>query len=63
MSQRVEIIMIYSTIIKLKLSLSLSAGIQSLSDLLSSLDRSVETRKRKNVEVLWIAATVRQPVK
>ncbi|XP_070785504.1 type II inositol 3,4-bisphosphate 4-phosphatase-like [Enoplosus armatus] len=33
-------------------------GIQSLSDLLSSLDRSVETRKRKNVEVLWIAATV-----
>ncbi|XP_044039765.1 type II inositol 3,4-bisphosphate 4-phosphatase-like isoform X2 [Siniperca chuatsi] len=35
-----------------------TAGIQSLSDLLSSLDRSVETRKRKNVEVLWIAATV-----
>ncbi|XP_049923957.1 type II inositol 3,4-bisphosphate 4-phosphatase-like isoform X4 [Epinephelus moara] len=34
------------------------AGIQSLSDLLSSLDRSVETRKRKNVEVLWTAATV-----
>ncbi|KAM9335796.1 type II inositol 3,4-bisphosphate 4-phosphatase-like isoform 1-T3 [Symphorus nematophorus] len=34
------------------------AGLQSLSDLLSSLDRSVETRKRKNVEVLWIAATV-----
>ncbi|XP_073331315.1 type II inositol 3,4-bisphosphate 4-phosphatase-like isoform X2 [Pagrus major] len=34
------------------------AGIQSLSDLLSSLDRSVETRKRKNVEVLWIAAMV-----
>ncbi|KAI3376018.1 hypothetical protein L3Q82_016547, partial [Scortum barcoo] len=35
-----------------------TAGIQSLSDLLSSLDRSVETRKRKNVQVLWIAATV-----
>ncbi|XP_051249481.1 type II inositol 3,4-bisphosphate 4-phosphatase isoform X2 [Dicentrarchus labrax] len=34
------------------------AGIQSLSDLLSSLDRSVETKKRKNVEVLWIAASV-----
>ncbi|XP_030287665.1 type II inositol 3,4-bisphosphate 4-phosphatase-like isoform X3 [Sparus aurata] len=35
-----------------------TAGIQSLSDLLSSLDRSIETRKRKNVEVLWIAAMV-----
>uniref|UniRef100_A0A8C9ZNM6 Type II inositol 3,4-bisphosphate 4-phosphatase n=1 Tax=Sander lucioperca TaxID=283035 RepID=A0A8C9ZNM6_SANLU len=35
-----------------------TAGIQSLSDLLSSLDRSVQTKKRKNVEVLWIAATV-----
>ncbi|XP_074518281.1 type II inositol 3,4-bisphosphate 4-phosphatase-like isoform X2 [Halichoeres trimaculatus] len=34
------------------------AGIQSLPDLLSSLSRCVETRKRKNVEVLWIAATV-----
>ncbi|XP_056225650.1 type II inositol 3,4-bisphosphate 4-phosphatase-like isoform X1 [Seriola aureovittata] len=34
------------------------AGIQSLSDLLSSLDRCVEARKRKNVEVLWIAAMV-----
>ncbi|XP_070710550.1 type II inositol 3,4-bisphosphate 4-phosphatase-like isoform X2 [Pempheris klunzingeri] len=34
------------------------AGIQSLSDLLSSLHRSVETRKRKNVEVLWLAAAV-----
>uniref|UniRef100_A0A4W6BU28 Inositol polyphosphate-4-phosphatase type II B n=1 Tax=Lates calcarifer TaxID=8187 RepID=A0A4W6BU28_LATCA len=34
------------------------AGIQSLSDLLLSLDRSVESRKRKNVEVLWIAAMV-----
>eukprot|EP00064_Thunnus_orientalis_P020297 superscaffoldBa00005507_g20431 len=34
------------------------AGVQSLSDLLSSLDRSVEARKRKNVEVLWIAAMV-----
>nr|XP_020514892.2 type II inositol 3,4-bisphosphate 4-phosphatase-like isoform X1 [Labrus bergylta] len=35
-----------------------TAGIQSLSELLSSLDRCLETRKRKNVEVLWIAATV-----
>ncbi|XP_071315626.1 type II inositol 3,4-bisphosphate 4-phosphatase-like isoform X3 [Trachinotus anak] len=35
-----------------------TAGIQSLSDLLSSLDRCVEVRKRKNVEVLWIAAMV-----
>ncbi|XP_045920616.1 type II inositol 3,4-bisphosphate 4-phosphatase-like isoform X1 [Micropterus dolomieu] len=35
-----------------------TAGLQSLSDLLSSLDHSVETRKRKNVEVLWIAAAV-----
>ncbi|TDG99428.1 hypothetical protein EPR50_G00194160 [Perca flavescens] len=35
-----------------------TAGIQSLPDLLSSLDRSVQTKKRKNVEVLWIAATV-----
>lgn len=34
------------------------AGIQSLQELLSSLSRCVETRKRKNVEVLWIAATV-----
>ncbi|XP_037615004.1 type II inositol 3,4-bisphosphate 4-phosphatase-like isoform X1 [Sebastes umbrosus] len=34
------------------------AGIQSLSDLLFSLDRSVETKKRKNVEVLWTAASV-----
>ncbi|TMS02469.1 Type II inositol 3,4-bisphosphate 4-phosphatase [Larimichthys crocea] len=34
------------------------AGIQSLSDLLSSLDRSVEAKKRKNVEVLWIAAAM-----
>ncbi|XP_041841105.1 type II inositol 3,4-bisphosphate 4-phosphatase-like isoform X3 [Melanotaenia boesemani] len=34
------------------------AGIQSLADLLSSLDRSVESRKRKNVELLWIAAMV-----
>uniref|UniRef100_A0A3Q3WSI4 Inositol polyphosphate-4-phosphatase type II B n=1 Tax=Mola mola TaxID=94237 RepID=A0A3Q3WSI4_MOLML len=34
------------------------AGIQSLSDLLSSLGRSIESRKRKNVEVLWIAAMV-----
>ncbi|XP_069574066.1 type II inositol 3,4-bisphosphate 4-phosphatase-like isoform X5 [Brachyistius frenatus] len=35
-----------------------SAGVRSLPALLSSLDRSVEARKRKNVEVLWIAATV-----
>ncbi|XP_041821254.1 type II inositol 3,4-bisphosphate 4-phosphatase-like [Chelmon rostratus] len=35
-----------------------AAGLQSLSELLSSLERSVETRKRKNVEVLWVAATV-----
>ncbi|KAM3857474.1 type II inositol 3,4-bisphosphate 4-phosphatase-like [Diretmus argenteus] len=34
------------------------AGIQSVPDLLLSLDRSVATRKRKNVEVLWIAASV-----
>uniref|UniRef100_A0A3Q3WKD2 Inositol polyphosphate-4-phosphatase type II B n=1 Tax=Mola mola TaxID=94237 RepID=A0A3Q3WKD2_MOLML len=36
--------------------LSVSHG--SLSDLLSSLGRSIESRKRKNVEVLWIAAMV-----
>ncbi|KAM7372683.1 hypothetical protein PAMP_009832 [Pampus punctatissimus] len=34
------------------------AGVQSLSDLLSSLDCSIDTRKRKNVKVLWIAAMV-----
>ncbi|XP_034424916.1 type II inositol 3,4-bisphosphate 4-phosphatase-like isoform X2 [Hippoglossus hippoglossus] len=34
------------------------AAVESLSDLLSSLDRSIDTRKKKNVEVLWIAATV-----
>ncbi|KAK2863287.1 hypothetical protein Q5P01_002820 [Channa striata] len=34
------------------------AGIQSLSDLLLSLDQRLESRKRKNVEVLWIAAMV-----
>ncbi|KAM3590497.1 uncharacterized protein V6R79_010928 [Siganus canaliculatus] len=33
-------------------------GVQALQDLLSSLDRSMETRRRKNVEVLWTAATV-----
>ncbi|XP_072232052.1 type II inositol 3,4-bisphosphate 4-phosphatase-like isoform X2 [Leuresthes tenuis] len=33
-----------------------TAGVQSLADLLASLDRSVEAKKRKNVEVLWIAA-------
>uniref|UniRef100_A0A3Q1FGV4 Type II inositol 3,4-bisphosphate 4-phosphatase-like n=1 Tax=Acanthochromis polyacanthus TaxID=80966 RepID=A0A3Q1FGV4_9TELE len=36
----------------------LSDGIQSLPDLLSSLDSSLEARRRKNVEVLWIAAMV-----
>uniref|UniRef100_A0A8C2WS00 Type II inositol 3,4-bisphosphate 4-phosphatase n=1 Tax=Cyclopterus lumpus TaxID=8103 RepID=A0A8C2WS00_CYCLU len=35
-----------------------SAGLQALPVLLSSLDRSVETKKRKNVGVLWIAAMV-----
>ncbi|KAI4793002.1 hypothetical protein KUCAC02_032993 [Chaenocephalus aceratus] len=39
-------------------TLPVTAGVQSLSDLLSSLERCVETRKRKNVEVLWIAAAV-----
>ncbi|XP_075948440.1 type II inositol 3,4-bisphosphate 4-phosphatase-like isoform X3 [Anarhichas minor] len=39
-------------------ALPLTAGTRSLSDLLSSLDHSVETKKRKNVGVLWIAATV-----
>ncbi|XP_026177954.1 type II inositol 3,4-bisphosphate 4-phosphatase-like [Mastacembelus armatus] len=34
------------------------AHLQSLSDLLLSLDRSIEARKRKNVKVLWIAAMV-----
>ncbi|KAM9717565.1 type II inositol 3,4-bisphosphate 4-phosphatase-like isoform 2-T2 [Menidia menidia] len=33
-------------------------GVQALPDLLASLQRSVETKKRKNVEVLWIAALV-----
>ncbi|XP_054604686.2 type II inositol 3,4-bisphosphate 4-phosphatase isoform X4 [Nothobranchius furzeri] len=35
-----------------------TAGVQSLSDLLSALDRSLEVKKRKNVEVLWIAGTM-----
>ncbi|XP_076581069.1 type II inositol 3,4-bisphosphate 4-phosphatase-like isoform X2 [Chaetodon auriga] len=35
-----------------------AAGSPPLSELLSSLDRSIETRKRKNVEVLWVAAMV-----
>lgn len=40
-------------------SLSLSpAGLQSLPDLLSTLERCIEARKRKNVEVLWVAAMV-----
>ncbi|XP_068163857.1 type II inositol 3,4-bisphosphate 4-phosphatase-like isoform X3 [Antennarius striatus] len=34
------------------------AGLQSLPDLLSSLDQSLGTKKRKNVEVLWSAAGV-----
>ncbi|XP_038164200.1 type II inositol 3,4-bisphosphate 4-phosphatase-like isoform X1 [Cyprinodon tularosa] len=34
------------------------AGIQSLLDLLTSLDRSMEAKKRKNVEVLWITASL-----
>ncbi|XP_063757114.1 type II inositol 3,4-bisphosphate 4-phosphatase-like isoform X2 [Eleginops maclovinus] len=40
-----------------------TAGVQSLSNLLSSLDRSVEAKKRKNVEVLWIAAAVCRAVR
>ncbi|XP_014874852.1 type II inositol 3,4-bisphosphate 4-phosphatase-like isoform X2 [Poecilia latipinna] len=43
---------------KLREKLPNMAGIQSLSDLLSSLDRSMESKKRKNVEVLWLAASV-----
>ncbi|MEQ2278954.1 hypothetical protein AMECASPLE_004602 [Ameca splendens] len=43
---------------KLRDKLPHMAGIQSLLDLLPSLDRSMETKKRKNVEVLWIAASV-----
>uniref|UniRef100_A0A1A8GX94 Inositol polyphosphate-4-phosphatase, type II n=1 Tax=Nothobranchius korthausae TaxID=1143690 RepID=A0A1A8GX94_9TELE len=35
-----------------------TAGVQSLPDLLSALDRSLEVKKRKNVEVLWIAGTM-----
>ncbi|XP_061769342.1 type II inositol 3,4-bisphosphate 4-phosphatase-like isoform X4 [Nerophis ophidion] len=34
------------------------AGVQSLWDLLGSLSRSVEAQRRKNVEVLWLAASV-----
>uniref|UniRef100_A0A8C5N6B7 Type II inositol 3,4-bisphosphate 4-phosphatase-like n=1 Tax=Gouania willdenowi TaxID=441366 RepID=A0A8C5N6B7_GOUWI len=34
------------------------AGIQSVPDMLLSLDRSLEAKKRKNVEVLWNAAMV-----
>ncbi|KAK5875486.1 hypothetical protein CesoFtcFv8_026565 [Champsocephalus esox] len=44
-------------------ALPVTAGAQSLSDLLSSLERCVETRKRKNVEVLWIAAAVCRAVR
>uniref|UniRef100_A0A3B4Z3V0 Type II inositol 3,4-bisphosphate 4-phosphatase-like n=1 Tax=Stegastes partitus TaxID=144197 RepID=A0A3B4Z3V0_9TELE len=36
----------------------LSAGVRSLPDLLSSLDLSLQAKRRKKVEVLWIAATV-----
>ncbi|XP_054912216.1 type II inositol 3,4-bisphosphate 4-phosphatase-like isoform X2 [Poeciliopsis prolifica] len=43
---------------KLREKLPNMAGIQSLLDLLSSLDRSIESKKRKNVEVLWLAASV-----
>lgn len=43
---------------KLRDKLPNMAGIQSLLDMLSSLERSMETKKRKNVEVLWIAAAV-----
>ncbi|XP_023202679.1 type II inositol 3,4-bisphosphate 4-phosphatase-like isoform X2 [Xiphophorus maculatus] len=43
---------------KLREKLPNMAGIQSLLDLLSSLDRSIEAKKRKNVEVLWLAASV-----
>ncbi|XP_054609191.1 type II inositol 3,4-bisphosphate 4-phosphatase-like isoform X3 [Dunckerocampus dactyliophorus] len=35
-----------------------AAGVQSLWDKLASLSRSVETRRRKNVEVLWLAASI-----
>nr|XP_046236957.1 type II inositol 3,4-bisphosphate 4-phosphatase-like isoform X2 [Scatophagus argus] len=42
----------------LKAALPDLTGVRSLVDLLSSLDRSLEAKKRKNVEVLWIAATV-----
>ncbi|KAM4714160.1 type II inositol 3,4-bisphosphate 4-phosphatase-like isoform 1-T3 [Anableps anableps] len=42
---------------KLRDKLPNMAGIQSLLDLLSSLDRSMESKKRKNVGVLWIAAS------
>ncbi|XP_013877948.1 type II inositol 3,4-bisphosphate 4-phosphatase [Austrofundulus limnaeus] len=35
-----------------------TAGVRSLSELLSSLDRSLEAKKRKNVKVLWSAAAV-----
>ncbi|XP_008301420.1 type II inositol 3,4-bisphosphate 4-phosphatase-like [Stegastes partitus] len=34
------------------------AGVRSLPDLLSSLDLSLQAKRRKKVEVLWIAATV-----
>ncbi|XP_043954591.1 type II inositol 3,4-bisphosphate 4-phosphatase-like isoform X3 [Gambusia affinis] len=43
---------------KLREKLPNMAGIQSLLDLLSSLDRNIESKKRKNVEVLWLAASV-----
>ncbi|XP_061921751.1 type II inositol 3,4-bisphosphate 4-phosphatase-like isoform X2 [Entelurus aequoreus] len=35
-----------------------AAGVQSLWDLLASLSQSVEAQRRKNVEVLWLAASV-----
>nr|XP_057923916.1 inositol polyphosphate 4-phosphatase type II-like isoform X2 [Doryrhamphus excisus] len=35
-----------------------AAAVQSLWDMLASLSRNVETRRRKNVEVLWLAASI-----
>lgn len=36
----------------------LPAGVPPLSDLLDSLERSIQSRRKKNVEVLWTAAMV-----
>lgn len=43
---------------KLRDKVPQTAEIESLPDLLSSLDLAVESRKRKNVEVLWLAAAI-----